>query len=36
MDKKKDKDDYSDDMQKALLYSGTIILVMWLLSFVIK
>ena len=36
MDKKKHKDNYVDDMQKALLYSGTIILVMWLLSFVIK
>ena len=31
------KDPYTDDLKKALLYSGSIILIMWLLSvFVIK
>lgn len=31
------KDPYADDLRKALLYSGSIILIMWLLSvFVIK
>lgn len=31
------KDTYTDDLKKALLYSGSIILIMWLLSvFVIK
>ena len=33
----KDKDSYMDDFKKALIYSGSIILIMWLLSvFVIK
>lgn len=31
------KDPYADDLKKALLYSSSIIIVMWLLSvFVIK
>lgn len=33
----KDRDSYTEDLKKALLYSGSIILVMWLLSiFIIK
>lgn len=31
------RDSYTEDLRKALLYSGSIILIMWLLSiFVIK
>ena len=31
------RDSYTEDLKKALLYSGSIILIMWLLSvFVIK
>lgn len=31
------RDQYTDDLKKALLYSGSILLIMWLLSvFVIK
>ena len=31
------KDSYTDDLKKALLYSGSIILIMWALSmFIIK
>lgn len=39
MDKKnneKMRDSYSDDLNRALLYSGSIILIMWIMSFIIK
>ncbi len=39
MDKKnneKMRDSYLDDLNRALLYSGSIILIMWIMSFIIK